>query len=219
MREGFMSTSPTRRQALSALAGLAMYSCCYKDAIAGPTEVTKKEFMKDSFENIKKNGGKFEPSNKMRYGAIPRVTPFVDWDYYYLEGPLLWMPNEGQKFSTVAVPRGFVTDLASVPSALWSVYPKSGRYAYAAIVHDYLYWDQSRSREEADNVLVAAMEDAKVPQLTIFNFVSVLKAVGGFAWDRNAKAKASGEKRILAKFPEDRLTSWETWRKQPGVFN
>ncbi|BAU94139.1 hypothetical protein MPPM_5534 (plasmid) [Methylorubrum populi] len=213
-----MSIFPTRRQVVHTLAGSTFYLGFLNKSAAQEISVTKKEFMRESLENITKNGGKFEPSTKMRFGAVPQVTPFVDWDYFYLEGPLLWMPNQGQDFATVTVPKGFVTDLASVPSGLWSVYPKTGRYAYAAIVHDYLYWDQSRSREEADKVLAAAMEDAKVPQLTIFNFVSVLKAAGGFAWDSNARAKASGEKRVLAKFPDDRLISWDNWKNQPGVF-
>ena len=89
---------------------------------------------------------------------IPKVTPFVDWDYYFLEGTLEWIANPGQNFSPVEVPKGFVTDLASVPAILWSVFPKTGRYAYAAIVHDYLYWTQAVSREEADSVLKAAMD-------------------------------------------------------------
>ena len=38
---------------------------------------------------------------------------------------------------TIVVPKGFVSDGASVPRALWNVYPPFGKYLEAAIVHDY----------------------------------------------------------------------------------
>ena len=37
----------------------------------------------------------------------------------------------------VVVPKGFISDGASVPRALWSIYPPFGRYLEAAIVHDW----------------------------------------------------------------------------------
>ncbi|MCJ2121802.1 DUF1353 domain-containing protein [Methylobacterium sp. J-077] len=153
-----------------------------------------------------------------KFEFIPVVRPFVDWDYYYLTGELEWSPNAGQQFKPVLVESGFVTDLASVPRPLWSIFPPTGRYAYAAIVHDYLYWEQDRSKSEADDVLAAAMQDAKVNSGTITEFNLALKVAGSKAWNDNAASKAKGEKRILAKFPDNPLISWEEWRKQPGVF-
>lgn len=37
----------------------------------------------------------------------------------------------------VVVPKGFISDGASVPRALWSIYPPFGRYLEAAVVHDW----------------------------------------------------------------------------------
>lgn len=37
----------------------------------------------------------------------------------------------------VTVPKGFQSDGASVPRALWSIYPPFGRYLEAAVVHDW----------------------------------------------------------------------------------
>jgi hypothetical protein len=37
----------------------------------------------------------------------------------------------------VVVPRGFVSDGASVPRAMWSIYPPFGKYLEAAVVHDW----------------------------------------------------------------------------------
>lgn len=39
----------------------------------------------------------------------------------------------------VVVPKGFVTDLASVPKRLQFIFPPDGEYTYAAIVHDMAY--------------------------------------------------------------------------------
>jgi hypothetical protein len=63
----------------------------------------------------------------------------------------------------ITVPAGFVTDLASVPRALWSIFPPHGRYAKAAIIHDYLYEFAIGSKEYADNVFLEAMEVLGVP--------------------------------------------------------
>lgn len=39
----------------------------------------------------------------------------------------------------VSVPEGFVSDLASIPRLLWSLFPPDGPYQEAAVLHDYLY--------------------------------------------------------------------------------
>ena len=45
-------------------------------------------------------------------------------------------------------------------------YPIDGPYMHAAIIHDWLYWDQQRPREEADNILWVDMTDLKVGYLS-----------------------------------------------------
>ncbi len=40
---------------------------------------------------------------------------------------------------TLVVPRGFITDFASVPAALQCILSKTGRYGKAAVIHDYIY--------------------------------------------------------------------------------
>lgn len=38
---------------------------------------------------------------------------------------------------TVVIPKGFISDGASVPRVMWSIYPPFGRYLEAAVVHDW----------------------------------------------------------------------------------
>ena len=149
-----------------------------------------------------------------------QLIPFKDWDYYYTKGnPEVWAPNPGQKFSRVIVPEGFVTDLASVPQWLWSSgYRPEGPYAYAAIIHDYLYWTQERPRAEADLILKFAMEDSKVSPSSVTKIYEAVHLLGRHAWEQNAKLKKAGEHRILRKFPTDFTITWSEWKKKPGVF-
>ncbi len=152
------------------------------------------------------------------FTSLPRITPFGDWDFYYLEDELKYQARDREKIKDVNVPKGFVTDLASVPSLLWAKYPPTGRYAYATIVHDYLYWTQERERSEADAVLKDALRDSRVDSTTVAAFHLAVTSLGANSWNANIKAKMAGEKRFLIRFPEDRLTSWADWRKQPNVF-
>jgi len=150
--------------------------------------------------------------------ATPRA--FLDFDWFYIEKGLSWFPNPGPgpHFRPVEVPHGFVTDLASVPQIFWSVLPKTGRHAHAAIIQDYLYWNQTRSREEADSIFKIALQDLKVGSWTVEMLYRSVRWFGQEAWDANARGKAAGEKRILNRFPPNGLISWSEWRSQPGVF-
>ncbi len=69
-------------------------------------------------------------------------------------------------------PAGFVTDLTSVPRAIWALYPRDGEYCIAAVIHDAAYEGQLLSfrtksrrwgpatliREFADQLLVEGMK-------------------------------------------------------------
>jgi hypothetical protein len=138
---------------------------------------------------------------------------------YFLLKPTTWLPDKGQEqLKSVNVPVGFVTDFASIPRIFWSILPPDGKYTHPAIVHDFLYWTQTVSRQDADQILKIMMEDFSVGTATVAAIYSAVRTFGGLAWDSNAKLKAGGERRILKAFPEDPLTTWEEWKKRPDVF-
>jgi hypothetical protein len=66
--------------------------------------------------------------------------------------------------NVIVVPAGTVTDLASVPRLLWVILPPHGRWAKAAIIHDYLYANGIGTKEFADRVFLEAMEILGVPK-------------------------------------------------------
>jgi len=149
----------------------------------------------------------------------PRVVPFLDWDFFYIDDVLTWASDKNQKLPVIRAPKGFVTDLASIPQPLWSVLPRTGRYAYPAIVHDYMYWTQTTTREVADNVLLEAMKELDVSVAERESIYRGVRVGGGRAWESNKRAKLAGEKRVLKQFPENSLVAWSTWKAKAGVFD
>lgn len=99
----------------------------------------------------------------------------------------------------IEVPKGFVTDLASIPRALWAILPPWERYGPAAVVHDWLYWDQAIDRDMADAVLREAMEVLGVAAAERGAIYRGVRVGGGqAAWDRNTALKASGYSRMAS---------------------
>ncbi|MFO1369079.1 MAG: DUF1353 domain-containing protein [Marinagarivorans sp.] len=148
-----------------------------------------------------------------------QLSRFVEPIYYTLK-PFTWTPNKdnGPSYSAVTVPEGFITDLASIPRALFSVLRPDGEYAQAAIVHDYLYWTQRTTREYADDVFRIAMRDLEVspPQITFI--IEAVKEFGDGAWKQNQKLKEKGERRFLKEKPTKAVTRWKEWKRTPEHF-
>ena len=85
------------------------------------------------------------------------VSPLSDGKSWVIVGDFGYDIGEEGSSMKVEVKRGFVTDFASVPRMLWWVLPKWGVYGNAAVIHDWLYWDQQTTRKEADGILLEAM--------------------------------------------------------------
>jgi hypothetical protein len=126
----------------------------------------------------------------------PVLKPFADNRDWVLMVSLSY--QIGQTSTVIVVPRGFVTDFASIPQAFWSFgLSAHGRYSKAAIVHDYLYWTQGCSREQADNLLMIAMKESRVDtgqRVTIYEGV---RLGGGQPWLNNADERHKGLVRVL----------------------
>ncbi|EDV7056814.1 DUF1353 domain-containing protein, partial [Salmonella enterica subsp. enterica] len=56
-----------------------------------------------------------------------------------------------------------ITDLASVPRIFWAFMPPDGKYAKAAIIHDYMYDNALRTKKEADRIFLDGMTVLGVP--------------------------------------------------------
>ncbi len=65
----------------------------------------------------------------------------------------------GVKVQSVVVPKGFVTDFASVPWIFRLVFPATGKYGAATLVHDYMTMTRETpfTRKEADQIFYDLM--------------------------------------------------------------
>lgn len=140
--------------------------------------------------------------------------------FYYTTAAITWTPSVGQEaYAPVTVSEGFVTEFSSIPKIYWYAMSPNGEYAYASVVHEYLYWTQTRSREEADHILEMTLEDLGLDAQKAKAIYNSVRAGGQRVWSNNISMKARGEKRILVKFPDDPgTTSWSDWKQRPGVF-
>ena len=123
------------------------------------------------------------------------LTPFGDGEDSVLTQNLEYRVL--QTTFIIVVPAGFVTDFASTPRALWSVIPPTGRYQLAAVVHDFLYWDQGCTREQADAIFRVAMAESNVKPFERDLMWQAVRRFGEAPWSENAAAKQAGKPRII----------------------
>lgn len=101
-----------------------------------------------------------------------------DWE---LRAPFTCTPRRGL---TLAVPKGFVTDFASIPRVCWRVWPPTGRYGKAAVLHDYVYRTPRvpLSRAEADGLFWDAMRVLKVSVVTCVVLYAAVRVFGRWSY-------------------------------------
>lgn len=83
---------------------------------------------------------------------LPISNTKVRWK---LKEPVQYSTKEGEM---IEVPVGFITDLASIPKVLWTFYAPFGKYSKAAVIHDFLYRKQFKTRRESDLIFYNAMK-------------------------------------------------------------
>ncbi len=102
------------------------------------------------------------------------------WD---LEGNFRYITLAGV---TILVPKGFVTDLASVPRFAAGIIPPDGPWVMAAIIHDYLYATQGLAgvftRSQADDIFREAMKDLGVNKVRRNVIYAAVRVGGGRGW-------------------------------------
>jgi len=120
--------------------------------------------------------GKFSGKPKLEYigNELSRLTA----DFIYT-------PDKKWNFKPVSIPKGFITDLVSVPPIARCLVHKYGDEMMGALPHDYIYHTQLRSRKEADKIILLAMEDAnklKGYKIGWFKRMTIYRAVRSFGW-------------------------------------
>lgn len=106
-------------------------------------------------------------------------------DEWILDAPLCYITRRS---NVIVIPRGFVTDLASIPRVLYVAIPVNGRHRRAAILHDWLYEKQPMDREQCDQLFLEAMEDCGVGWLLRQAMYAGVRIGGWLPWGRRKHA-------------------------------
>lgn len=85
-------------------------------------------------------------------------------------------------YCLITVPEGFETDFASVPRLFWNIIPPTGKYARAAVVHDFLYTNHSFDRKKCDRIFYLLMREDGVNWFTANAMWAAVRAFGFAAW-------------------------------------
>ncbi|EAW6539825.1 TPA: DUF1353 domain-containing protein [Salmonella enterica subsp. enterica serovar Stanley] len=98
--------------------------------------------------------------SKFTTPAILEMLGHYEWRVH--EPFAFYLSNDNS--DVIEVPAGFITDLATVPRIFWIMLPPDGKYAKAAIIHDYLYDNALRTKKEADRIFLDGMTVLGVPR-------------------------------------------------------
>ncbi len=137
-----------------------------------------------------------------RYTEILEVSPLADGVTWVLRKEFGYDIGKEGSEDTIDVPLGFMTDFASVPRIFRFLVSKWGKHGNAAVLHDYCYWEQDRSREESDRIFREAMEVSKTKGWRVFLIYWGVRLGGSFAWSSNQVRRANKFNRVAARLPD-----------------
>lgn len=141
-----------------------------------------------------------------RFTSILLVSPLADGSTWVLMRSFGYDVGDEGSGDQINVPIGFQTDFATIPRPFWAILPKWGKYGNAAVIHDWLYWTQTRPRPAADGVLLEAMGVLGVGAVTRYLIYGAVRAFGWLAWWRNQMDRAAQFDRVLTTLPSK---AWE----------
>lgn len=86
----------------------------------------------------------------------------------------------------IIVPRGFITDLASIPKLLRGLLDVNDSHRRAAVLHDFLYCLQGFTRKQSDDMFLEAMGAIGVPAWKRSMMYAGVRAGGWMIWNKRA---------------------------------
>jgi hypothetical protein len=124
-----------------------------------------------------------------RYTEPLVVTPLPDGKTWIILSDFGYEIGEEGSGNIINVPIGTYTDFASIPRLLWAIFPQWGKYGNAAVIHDWMYWDQSQKRLEADQIFLEGMGVLEVPGWKRHTIYYAVRWFGWLAWLSNQRKK------------------------------
>ena len=126
------------------------------------------------------------PHGQLLRVALMFVTPLdlraYRPDEWVVLAPLRWESGG----VVVTTPRGFITDLASIPRSLRGVLSVTGRSRKAAVTHDWGYCSQGMSRAETDELFRRCLISEGVSPAVARIYWAGVRCAGLMYWNRRA---------------------------------
>src|SRR5690606_33624367 len=112
---------------------------------------------------------------EVKYLNMCRLTPYKEYSFQLTEPFMVSLDSR-----MLTIPRGFITDLASIPRFLWSFYsPTEVATVLPAVIHDYLYACVSEyNRLEADNIFYYALRENGVSKIKALKYYYAVRFFG-----------------------------------------
>lgn len=126
--------------------------------------------------------------------ALPGYIKFPDKQHALMHDVPYRLPGSKR---VLVIPAGFVTDFASIPPIIRPLFSHDDVHDLPGLLHDYLYWTQSCSQLQADELFREGLEEVGVEWIERLSMYIALRAFGTSAWERNAKARESKLPRVI----------------------
>lgn len=138
---------------------------------------------------------------------ILEVSPLGDGKNWILRDGFYYEYKDKGRDRRIEVPPKFMTDYASIPSILWWFGKPWGKHGMAAVIHDWLYWEQKIpgwdkfERKHADDIFRKCMLESHVNKHRARFMYWAVKYCGKGAWNGNRTKRDKGWHRVALKWP------------------
>jgi len=126
----------------------------------------------------------------MSFNSEPLTVTQISSILWKIERDITYHVGSKDSTDVIIVPKGFITDFASVPWPANMLIPLSGKHNMAACVHDFLYCVQTRSRLESDKIFLEALTALEVNWFKRQIMYRAVRIGGGRPWDIHTKKMA-----------------------------
>lgn len=123
-------------------------------------------------------------SNKVLYSDSPS---FLNPKIRVLTSNVKFLLSDGK---TLYIKKGFEWDEVTVPYILEWAFPKSGKYAISALVHDALYYKKYISQKFVDDEFKKWMDVTINPNQSFLRWIFV-RAFGWIYWKKNINSPSA----------------------------
>lgn len=127
---------------------------------------------------------KYNVLHLAKQGAVYADTPLYTQQGKYRRlctAVTFYLSNE----TMLVINEGMVWDENSIPYLLQWAFPKSGKYAIPALIHDALYFDTTTSQKFADDEFKLWMKWLKISSFQIWFRYNAVRWFGGRWWKKN----------------------------------